>query len=618
MGKNYTILSNQAINYLCGVLRDSTNVADGISDLAAATDSTFSSYKISQLLTTLETNVKSYSDDLVSHLTHLELELGATTADVTKENVIYLIPDGVTANAYDQYLLINGAPLNIGGTQIDLTQYLTKTAADAAYASATDMATVKTTIGTATLATTDKTLKGAINEIGNRSLLENSTAFRSGLSGGTYPFFDVMNGDKMDRIYIDKTSKVIGAQVWDSGVYQSGFVVPHLDDANVSTNGTYSSRFLDFKSTICEKELTVPTDIIAYIDARAPEITTNKSVTEVYRCMNSLTSPYANSDNDFHYEVNYVYGDTDAKWIRVIAKDVRSGQIFSNAKVNGYWLGWESIYGSNPNLLDNGWFTVNQRNATQVSTGGDFIADRWQIVFNPESNVLHRDANNCLYIENQPVSDNVYMWQVLEDDNASRMVHQQLTGSVLLEDGTIYSGKAIFPAMGESDAWVINNTDVLLYYQYGTNSQNRPVVGVAFRNKNMKIRAIKIEFGTVSTLCKDTLPKYKDELTKCQRFYRKIVYGQYEVIGPVSNNSASIVVDIGAGDMANALPTLTLSDKINVQGMEQTPTEIDGFTSCNIKNGRITLQKHAQTFTTQYSIAYAKIGGCTIELSCDL
>lgn len=164
MNGNYTILSPSAIEYLCGVLRDMDNVSEGLNDLAIQTDSTFSSYKINQLLTDLENNVKLYSDDLVSHLTHLKLEMANDVSEVVKENTMYLVSTA-TPNAYDQYVLVQGVPKNIGGTQIDLTNYITKDDADAKYETIANVDDIRNVIGSDALETEDKTLKGAINEV---------------------------------------------------------------------------------------------------------------------------------------------------------------------------------------------------------------------------------------------------------------------------------------------------------------------------------------------------------------------------------------------------------------------------------------------------------------------
>lgn len=78
-----------------------------------------------------ETYTQSEINNIISSMTHITTEVVDSIADVTKPNVIYLIPAEAEAdNYYEEYLLINGKPELIGTTRVDLSGYYTKTETD--------------------------------------------------------------------------------------------------------------------------------------------------------------------------------------------------------------------------------------------------------------------------------------------------------------------------------------------------------------------------------------------------------------------------------------------------------------------------------------------------------
>lgn len=98
-------------------------------------------------------------------------------------------------------------------------------------------------------------------------------------------------------------------------------------------------------SVVRIKGLDAETDILAMAVYRSKSMTTVDGAREFYRIFNSTTSPLGdgNADNDFHYEVNYTYGDVDGKWIQVIAKNIRGNDIYTNTRSNGTWSGWQKL-----------------------------------------------------------------------------------------------------------------------------------------------------------------------------------------------------------------------------------------------------------------------------------
>lgn len=143
MSKNITTIEKSAIEYLCGLIRELSNVSEGIDDINLRSDGTFSSVKIDTLLNNLETDCNEYTDRLVANLSRLELKIVTNEADINKSNILYLHkPDGATS--YNQYVVIEGNKVLLGTTDISMTDYYTITQADAKFCLLTDYNSLKT------------------------------------------------------------------------------------------------------------------------------------------------------------------------------------------------------------------------------------------------------------------------------------------------------------------------------------------------------------------------------------------------------------------------------------------------------------------------------------------
>ena len=95
---------------------------------------------------------------------------------------------------------------------------------------------------------------------------------------------------------------------------------------------------------------------------------------------------------------------------------------------------------SNRNLLDNPWFTVNQRGATQGVTGG-FAVDRWTC----DSPYIVNDDKTIT------LASNIY--QDFTYENAKQYFGKTMTMSIMLVDGTIESGTATLPTSISSSGY---------------------------------------------------------------------------------------------------------------------------------------------------------------------
>ena len=167
MANNYQILSEDAIKYLCGLIRDLASVSEGIDNINLADDKTFSNIYIKNLIDKCLEDANAEAEKLVGALTHLTCEETAIqpTLDNSEINVIYLY----SANGnppYQQFLKISEDKLiDLGSTSISLEDYIKVADVAKDYATKVELKAVTDKIGTTTLTTTDTTITGAIEEV---------------------------------------------------------------------------------------------------------------------------------------------------------------------------------------------------------------------------------------------------------------------------------------------------------------------------------------------------------------------------------------------------------------------------------------------------------------------
>lgn len=177
--------------------------------------------------------------------------------------------------------------------------------------------------------------------------------------------------------------------------------------------------------------------------------------------------------------------------------------------------------GSNRNLLDNPWFTVNQRGYTNNSASSDFVADRWFLYGAPDLTVTNSGNGLVLTGSGQARLRSHYNEKIF-----MALYGQTLTFSIKI-NGKVYSVTGTVPSSYPSaqtafiDSYL--NTDVgriefVAIWQISTN-----IVLVYFRvYQAMTIQAVKLEHGSVSTLANDAPPDYGEELTKCMRYFQRL------------------------------------------------------------------------------------------------
>lgn len=166
---------------------------------------------------------------------------------------------------------------------------------------------------------------------------------------------------------------------------------------------------------------------------------------------------------------------------------------------------------TNPNLLDNPWFTVNQRGTTSGSiTPNAFIVDRWKMDYGETGGTYNVTSNGITLTPSG--ADYNYIKQTLE--NVAFFNGKQVTLSVMLSSGTIYSYSFI-RANGTSQSYTENNIQLQWY-------SNDNIMFRVLNGNSAAFRAVKLELGSHSTLHLDAAPNYTTELLKCQRYFKRI------------------------------------------------------------------------------------------------
>lgn len=167
---------------------------------------------------------------------------------------------------------------------------------------------------------------------------------------------------------------------------------------------------------------------------------------------------------------------------------------------------------SNPNLLDNPWFTVNQRNATTWASG--YGVDRWYL------------AQGTAVMTVNGITLNGTLRQKLENS-----IGEQTTASVKMVSGS-------------AAATYNDSTKIFEIVSSGGT-----------------IRAAKLETGSVSTISCDAPPDYATELYKCRRYYRTYDKAYYVYASGSGNDTIYAPMDEFNPPM-RIVPSITWSSRV--------------------------------------------------------
>ena len=129
------VFTEEAIRYLCSLIRRIDDLQDLIDDVNTVTNKTNSSFKIQEDLKDAKRELREYVNSMVSKRLRTEIVTRLPELADIEENVMYLVgipklddkgdPTG-DIDGYEQYMFINGEIRALGSTKITLTDYYTK------------------------------------------------------------------------------------------------------------------------------------------------------------------------------------------------------------------------------------------------------------------------------------------------------------------------------------------------------------------------------------------------------------------------------------------------------------------------------------------------------------
>lgn len=234
------------------------------------------------------------------------------------------------------------------------------------------------------------------------------------------------------------------------------------------------------------------------------------------------TIPVSSSDETYHNNAKYyaqvAQSAIPGTYTAAVRWDIAqglAGEAQEQARAN------ISAGSSNRNLLDNPFFQVNQRNYTNNSANGDYVADRWFLYGAPTLTVTN--SGNGIVLTG---SGDARLRHHIDEKLFMTSYGQPLTFSIKV-NGQVYShtfnNVSSYPSAqtGLFDTTIstsAGNVNIAAAWQNANH-----VVLVYFRAyAPMTIQAVKLELGSYSTLANDVPPDYGEELDKCLYYFERV------------------------------------------------------------------------------------------------
>lgn len=240
-----------------------------------------------------------------------------------------------------------------------------------------------------------------------------------------------------------------------------------------------------------------------------------------------------------------------------------SGQSVTGVEPGTNYKVWNVGY-SNPNLLDNPWFTINQRGKSEYTPDDGFdkyTIDRWKSFWGQKVVVNgYGKGLTCTLANN--------LCQFINHDLSESLRGKDVTLSVKLIDGSVYAVTATIPMVsqtgdlfmemkfdktypGLSDMCIVNLKDG--YSSFYTGGFMVSLYGGQYGATTWI--AIKLELGPVSTLANDGPPDYATELAKCQRYFYRMGGNNGDLFRASDNTSGYAMVHFPVP--MRAIPTIS-------------------------------------------------------------
>ena len=196
--------------------------------------------------------------------------------------------------------------------------------------------------------------------------------------------------------------------------------------------------------------------------------------------------------------------------------------------------------GTNPNLITNPFFKVNQRGlTTYTASANTYTVDRFTLGLNSLGTGTVTVDTDGITIANGYASGAAYFVQKLDEQERQAINGKTVTMSVLYQDGSIKTGTGTFN-LGTT-AYLLQNDGEIAMRMYSPNtSRAEPTIDVQ-ASKTIAIKAVKLELGSVSTIANDVPPDYASELAKCKYYFERIgiTSSSYGIVGTGVAGSAT-------------------------------------------------------------------------------
>lgn len=228
-------------------------------------------------------------------------------------------------------------------------------------------------------------------------------------------------------------------------------------------------------------------------------------------------------------------------------------------------------YICNPNLLDNWYFgnPVNQRGQTSWNVNDAYTIDRWKIegYRHGDTGVTLNNNSVTIFDNDTPGGDGyIGIYQPLENNLAE---NTEITISVLTATGLCVFSTTVPETADTVRAKDFQNFTLYFYRVSGHQS----VVLRCLAGQSESFYAVKLELGSQQTLAHqengqwvlNEIPKFGDQLTECQRYYRQ------SWVGSVSSLSNS-------GCVGFCMPNLGGADTFHVVNWEHPMRTIPSVT----------------------------------------
>lgn len=311
-------------------------------------------------------------------------------------------------------------------------------------------------------------------------------------------------------------------------------------------------------------------------------------IKEALSSIEGLTTGQSDLSNDFEELKEYVYNYFDNLDISQEVED-KINELYADGFFDDIIEEWMNghIKWTNPNLLDNPWFTVNQRGFTTGQAANQYVADRWF----SDANGAYTNSDSNITVVNSSTSNSDLIQRII----APKMVGKQIVFSAKV-NGTIYSTDPVTVNAKTSTTSTMINKDCGQFNLIIGRGSSSFIFDfyVIIRTKTAQtitIEEAKLEVGPYSTLANDGAPNYGDELEKCKYYFERI--------------TATRALNLGYGyaDASDRFyPTINIAPKRTTPSISNTSVLMAGQRNTDINVSNATIYSSGSNGSTVLSV----------------